>query len=197
MTAAELFRERGFDGVTGAEIGTAAGYSERTFFRYFETKEDVLFLGIREILDDLKEILHQPPPDGITRWDQMRQLVVDSSLRIAEPGLDFETFSIASWMHEPAINRRFREYSSELEDMMIDALARDAGVSGEEDLKSQVGARLITAGYLSAFTVFLSKGGDLPKLMDEAFAMIGPGEATAPPKTKKAAKASLAKRTKG
>ncbi|MDQ2653546.1 MAG: TetR family transcriptional regulator [Chloroflexota bacterium] len=41
--AMELFTSRGFDQVTAAQIAEAAGTTERTFFRYFADKRDVLF----------------------------------------------------------------------------------------------------------------------------------------------------------
>lgn len=41
-TAVRLFVERGFDDVTIASIATAAGVSERTVYRYFPAKEDLV-----------------------------------------------------------------------------------------------------------------------------------------------------------
>ena len=45
MAALELFRERGYDGTTAAEIAARAGVTERTFFRHFPDKREVLFEG--------------------------------------------------------------------------------------------------------------------------------------------------------
>ena len=41
--ALELFHEKGYDGTTAAEIAARAGVTERTFFRYFPDKREVLF----------------------------------------------------------------------------------------------------------------------------------------------------------
>jgi AcrR family transcriptional regulator len=45
QAAAELFAERGFDQTTVADIAVRAGLTERTFFRHFADKREVLFSG--------------------------------------------------------------------------------------------------------------------------------------------------------
>jgi len=45
LAAMELYGERGFDSTTVAEIAERAGLTERTFFRHFADKREVLFWG--------------------------------------------------------------------------------------------------------------------------------------------------------
>jgi AcrR family transcriptional regulator len=51
--AMELYAEQGFERTTVAEIAERAGLTERTFFRHFSDKREVLFYGgemLREVL---------------------------------------------------------------------------------------------------------------------------------------------------
>ena len=43
--ALELFCERGFESATVSEIAARAGLTERTYFRHFSDKREVLFGG--------------------------------------------------------------------------------------------------------------------------------------------------------
>jgi AcrR family transcriptional regulator len=45
LAALELYRERGYERTTTAEIAAWAGVTERTFFRHFQDKREVLFDG--------------------------------------------------------------------------------------------------------------------------------------------------------
>jgi AcrR family transcriptional regulator len=45
LAALELYGERGYDQTTVAEIAKRAGLTERTFFRHFADKREVLFYG--------------------------------------------------------------------------------------------------------------------------------------------------------
>jgi AcrR family transcriptional regulator len=47
--AFELYGERGFDDTTVAEIADRAGLTERTFFRHFSDKREILFAGASDL----------------------------------------------------------------------------------------------------------------------------------------------------
>ncbi|MGN1101591.1 MAG: TetR/AcrR family transcriptional regulator [Huintestinicola sp.] len=53
-SAAVLFSEKGFEASTIGDISTASGYSRRTVYAYFQSKEDILHIIICEGLSELK-----------------------------------------------------------------------------------------------------------------------------------------------
>jgi AcrR family transcriptional regulator len=62
--AVRLFDERGFDATTVADIADEAGVSVRTFFRYFRTKDDVVFAGHERFLAGLCETVAEAARQG-------------------------------------------------------------------------------------------------------------------------------------
>lgn len=60
--AADLFTRQGYDETTVAEIAAAAEVSPRTFFSYFRTKEEVLFVDNAERLRIAQEAIRQRLP---------------------------------------------------------------------------------------------------------------------------------------
>ena len=63
QAALELYGERGFENTTVAEIAERAGLTERTFFRHFADKREVLFGGAGQ-LDELLTSAVAAAPDG-------------------------------------------------------------------------------------------------------------------------------------
>ena len=61
QAALELFSERGFEQTTVAEIAGRAGLTERTFFRHFADKREVLFAGADALRDLLVSTLASAP----------------------------------------------------------------------------------------------------------------------------------------
>lgn len=59
--ALELFRERGFEETTVADIAARAGLTERTFFRHYADKREVLFGGSTAFQDTIVGALGQAP----------------------------------------------------------------------------------------------------------------------------------------
>ncbi|HME01692.1 MAG TPA: TetR family transcriptional regulator [Solirubrobacteraceae bacterium] len=59
--AMELYSERGFEQTTVADIAERAGLTERTFFRHFADKREVLFLGAGPLQELLVNALVDAP----------------------------------------------------------------------------------------------------------------------------------------
>jgi AcrR family transcriptional regulator len=61
QAALDLYGERGFEQTTVAEIAKRAGLTERTFFRHFADKREVLFAGAGSLQDLLVSTLASTP----------------------------------------------------------------------------------------------------------------------------------------
>jgi AcrR family transcriptional regulator len=61
--ALELFDEHGFDRTTVAQIAQRAGLTERSFYRYFSDKREVLFGGGAELERHLTQAVGEAPDE--------------------------------------------------------------------------------------------------------------------------------------
>ena len=68
--ALELFRERGYEETTAAEIAAKAGVTERTFFRHFPDKREVLFDGGAAFIEAVTAAVRNAPKT-LGPWDAM------------------------------------------------------------------------------------------------------------------------------
>src|ERR1700712_5498824 len=64
VAALELFAARGFEQTTAAEIAQSVGLTERTFFRHFADKREVLFFGQEQFLQGFLNGVDTAPPDA-------------------------------------------------------------------------------------------------------------------------------------
>ena len=70
-TALRLFTEQGYDETTIAQIAREAGVSQRTLFRYFGTKEDLLGGGQDRFGQVLMDTISEQPADADV-WEVLR-----------------------------------------------------------------------------------------------------------------------------
>src|SRR5271167_3524137 len=79
--ALNLFSVKGYDQTTTDEIAESAGVSARTFFRYFPTKESVLFAGEYDFINAFRGV-YLAQDESLSDYEAM----VDSFALLA-PGL--------------------------------------------------------------------------------------------------------------
>jgi AcrR family transcriptional regulator len=61
--AMDLFLRQGFDATTAEEIAAATGISRRSLFRYFASKEAIIFESLQDVGERLAEALGKRPPE--------------------------------------------------------------------------------------------------------------------------------------
>ena len=172
--ALALFAVHGFDDVTVDDIAAAAGISRRTFFRYFDTKEDALLPGDASRLRRLEEALRaRPPAEGA--FDAVRGAV----LELAQ---DYETSSeeflqqARLVLATPSVHARSLGHQAEREAVIRAFVAERTG-NAETSLLPQLLAAGCMAGLRAALTTWLHDDGrtDLVVLATAALDVLGDG----------------------
>src|SRR5580704_13341988 len=64
QAAYELFLDRGYEQTTVADIAARAGLTERTFFRHYADKREVLFGGSAALQAEMVRALDESPRDA-------------------------------------------------------------------------------------------------------------------------------------
>jgi AcrR family transcriptional regulator len=88
QAALELYHQRGFETTTVAEIAERAGLTERTFFRHFADKREVLFSGAGA----LQELLVSSVDDAPAAWPPIEAIaaaLVEVATAVFEPRREF------------------------------------------------------------------------------------------------------------
>jgi AcrR family transcriptional regulator len=120
--ALELYREHGFDRTTTAEIAARAGLNERTFFRHFADKREVLFDGEAALRAELVQSVAEAP-DGLPPLDVLLGAFRKAG-RILEDNRPFSEPRLAVIAATPALRERELAKHASLTDALTEALRR-------------------------------------------------------------------------
>jgi AcrR family transcriptional regulator len=164
--AVRLFTQQGFQATTIEEIAAAAEVAPRTFFRYFPTKEEVVFwsehqpmlaghVAARPDHEPAAEALRHGLSDGLASfYDQDRERLLERS-KLA--------------CRTPALQPRWRQQQADLAAGMAQILANRLGAHAE-DLEVRAIAAAIAAALFVAIEEWQAHDGqeDLGGLIDRA-----------------------------
>lgn len=166
QAALALYAEQGFEQTTAAEIARAAGLTERTFFRHFADKREVLFYG----MDSLRDLIVRAIADAPCSAGPMDAVV--AALQVVGATVQ-ETPEIARMRAGVmSANAELREREliklAELAAAMAGAL-RDRGVA---EPSASLAAETGIAVYRVAFARWVSEPGqpDLLSILRESMA---------------------------
>ncbi len=164
--ALELFQDAGYEATTATEIAARAGVTERTFFRHFADKREVLFDGEHLLTEALVSAVRAAPA-ALGAWGTLLR-----AFRAAEPlFLENRAFSeprrhiIAG---SPALEERQQAKVRAITVALASALIERGVPPYSADLAAQMG--MAALGH--AFTSWLDGSGGLQEHLARAFAEI-------------------------
>jgi AcrR family transcriptional regulator len=167
--AMELYAEQGFERTTVAEIALRAGLTERTFFRHFSDKREVLFYG-GEMLRELLVRAVADAPASATAMDAVGLAFRDACGMLQEnrPRAVLRDGIVSA---HPELRERELIKLAALGDAVADAL-RERGI---REPMASLAAETGVAVFKLAFTRWVNEPGpgDLPAVFGELMAELG------------------------
>ncbi|MEZ0067086.1 AcrR family transcriptional regulator [Streptacidiphilus sp. MAP12-20] len=190
--ATQLFRENGFESTTVRDIAAAAGVGERTFFRYFPSKESLVLQQVRDLVPLLADEIRARPASA-DPLRALRDAVLELARRhgsspavlFAAPGpLRLDRDGLGSGRGDRFLLQDVEEaVAAAFLDRMTAASSASSGAVGADlRLRAFVLAR---AGVGALREIRFTYGGlpederttvEVPDLVHRAFAVLGVGD---------------------
>ncbi len=168
-----LFAERGFDATTVDDIATAAGIGRRTFFRYFASKNDVVWGDFDSALENLRAQLAEVPfavplMEGVAA-------AVKAFNQLPAGAEEQHRVRMALVLHTPALQAHSTlRYAGWRAVIAEHVAARTAAVDG--DFGPRLLAHQVLASAVAAYEQWLAQpGSDLDALLEGALSRLAHG----------------------
>ena len=170
-----LFAERGFDHVSAAEIAARADVSERTFFRYFPTKEDVIFPDTEEMRGHVDELMANLPTD-LSVIEGLRRALHTISHEF-EDSKDLQLARARLVESTPSLQTLVLQHEQEWVQSFANAVAARLGLDPDEDLRPELTAAVVVAAFRAVMNRWIRSGGkaDIDQMLDQALVFLGSG----------------------
>lgn len=155
--ALELFAVQGFEQTTATQIAQSVGLTERTFFRHFSDKREVLFPRQNAFGESFLAGMAQAPADAPV-IEVMACAVRNSALIFPEERRPSARARQSVISQTPALRERERNKLADLADDLAEALR----ARGVEDPTATLAAHSGVAAFGVAFTQWISEGEQRP-----------------------------------
>jgi AcrR family transcriptional regulator len=182
QAALRLFAERGYEQTTVEEIAEAADVAVRTFFRYFSSKQDVLFGDVvKDRVSRLRTELAGRP---------RRESVITSITTVMDlldvAGEDEEEQILARFdllRHQPSLRTRYLDLINAMRLVVVEFVADRTGLDPRHDMYPHLLAGAAAASWDTSLTLWAESHGKLSlrDLRNEAFAALSAGLPQPPP----------------
>jgi mycofactocin system transcriptional regulator len=166
--AMRLFSEHGFDATTVDDIAVAAGIGRRTFFRYFGSKNDVVWGRFAEGLVDFRATLEATPAD-VPLDDALRRAIVAFNALPAEQ-VPVHRQRMTLILTVSSLQAHSTLMYAEWRQVVADFVAGRLGLSTDDLLPRFAGHAMLGAA-VAAYEQWLANGeADLPALLNATVA---------------------------
>jgi AcrR family transcriptional regulator len=155
--AIELFDRDGFEATTVEAIAAEVGCSGRTFYRYFGTKEDVVFYEVPALISRLGELVDRHLAEGMDPWAAVSEATMDLLTRVNDPEHGSPVRPMKLWLREPALRARYMQHLAAAERVIVETVARHRGTDPEKD---DLAHQLAIAAIGAYRTVITTHGAD-------------------------------------
>jgi AcrR family transcriptional regulator len=171
--AIELFSANGYDETTVEQISAAAGVAPRTFFHHFATKDDILFHGYAERLEEATRRFRASSSGSL--WGALAEASDAVGQAISEQP---EIFLARAEMYHrlPSLRAKMLRINEDWIDQMTSEVARWLDADAHNDVRPRLAATVINGANRAAIDVWVAGGGtgDLVATMSEAVALLRP-----------------------
>ena len=178
--ALELFEEKGFEQTTAAEIAARAGVTERTFFRHYADKREVLFAGGAPLNDAALAAIEAAAPldggagsdpnSGASPFALATEAAVAAGAQLPPERLPFARRRQAVIESDPRLQERELLKLASLTATITDALV----ARGVERTQAALAAEAALAGFRVGFTTWVTSDGErsLAELVRDAAGLL-------------------------